>query len=84
MELLLNGQVYIGCLFVLDKIALSTQNQQQAKTMFTNVAQKTQNILDQVSPPLQQIANEEPQYKGFKKYETRVPSGESLFIYFKG
>jgi hypothetical protein len=33
--------------------------------MFTNVAQQTQNIIDQVSPRVQQIENEEPQYKGF-------------------
>jgi hypothetical protein len=32
-----------------ETFALGTQNQ-QAKTMFTNVAEQTQNIIDQVSP----------------------------------
>jgi hypothetical protein len=47
-----------------ETFALGTQNQ-QAKTMFTNVAQQTQNIIDQITPRVQQIENEEPQYKGF-------------------
>ncbi|MEB3102884.1 DUF1657 domain-containing protein [Ferviditalea candida] len=45
-----------------ETFALNTQNQ-QAKTMFTNAAQQTQNIIDQVNPRLQQIEKEEPQYK---------------------
>jgi hypothetical protein len=47
-----------------ETFALGTQNQ-QAKTMYTIVAQQTQNIIDQVTPRVQQIENEEPQYKGF-------------------
>lgn len=47
-----------------EQFALNTQNQ-QAKTTFTNAAQQTQNIIDQVTPRIQQIEQEEPQYKGF-------------------
>lgn len=47
-----------------ETFALGTQNQ-QAKTLFTNAAQQTQNIVDQVIPRMQQIEQEEPQYKGF-------------------
>jgi hypothetical protein len=47
-----------------EQFALNTQNQ-QAKTTFTNAAQQTQNLIDQVTPRLQQIEQEEPQYKGF-------------------
>lgn len=47
-----------------ETFALNTQNQ-QAKTLFTNAAQQTQNIIDQVNPRVQQFENEEPQYKGF-------------------
>jgi cell fate (sporulation/competence/biofilm development) regulator YlbF (YheA/YmcA/DUF963 family) len=42
--------------------ALATENQ-EAKTLFTNAAQQTQNIIDQVNPRLHQIEQEEPQYK---------------------
>ncbi len=45
-----------------ETFALNTQNQ-QAKTLFTNAAQQTQNIIDQVNPRIKQIENEEPQYK---------------------
>ncbi|GGA45196.1 DUF1657 domain-containing protein [Paenibacillus physcomitrellae] len=48
----------------LETFALSTQNQ-QAKDLFTNAAQQTQTIIDQVSSRVQQLENEEPQYKGF-------------------
>lgn len=47
-----------------ETFALSTQNQ-EAKTLFTNAAQQTQNIIDQVMPRVHQIEQEEPQYKGF-------------------
>ncbi|SDP10207.1 Protein of unknown function [Paenibacillus sp. yr247] len=47
-----------------ETFALSTQNQ-QAKTLFTNAAQQTQNVIDQVNPRVHQIEQEEPQYKGF-------------------
>jgi hypothetical protein len=48
----------------LEQFALNTQNQ-QAKSMFENAAQATQLIVDQVSARVQQLENEEPQYKGF-------------------
>jgi hypothetical protein len=47
-----------------ETFALSTQNQ-EAKTVFTNAAQQTQNIIDQVNPRVGQLEQEEPQYKGF-------------------
>ncbi|MDG5786105.1 DUF1657 domain-containing protein [Evansella sp. AB-P1] len=46
----------------LETFALQTENQ-QAKQMFQNMAQQTQNIVDTISPRLQQIEQEEPQYK---------------------
>jgi hypothetical protein len=48
----------------LETFALSTQNQ-EAKTLFENCAKQTQQVVDQVSTRVQQIENEEPQYKGF-------------------
>lgn len=48
----------------LETFALGTQNQ-EAKTLFTNAAQQTQQIVDQINSRVQQIENEEPQYKGF-------------------
>ncbi|WJH32981.1 DUF1657 domain-containing protein [Paenibacillus aurantius] len=48
----------------LETFALSTQNQ-DAKNLFTQAAQSTQQIIDQVSTRVQQLENEEPQYKGF-------------------
>ncbi|WP_270170851.1 DUF1657 domain-containing protein [Paenibacillus sp. SYP-B4298] len=48
----------------LEQFALATQNQ-EAKTLFTNAAEQTQQIVDQVSARVQQLENEEPQYKGF-------------------
>jgi hypothetical protein len=48
----------------LETFALGTQNQ-EAKSLFENAAQSTQQIIDQVSPRVQQIESEEPQYKGF-------------------
>lgn len=47
-----------------ETFALGTQNP-EAKTLFTNAAQQTQNIIDQVMPRVHQIEQEEPQYKGF-------------------
>ena len=38
---------------------------QEAKTMFTNAAQQTDQIVQQVQARVQQLENEEPQYKGF-------------------
>lgn len=46
----------------LETFALQTENQ-QAKQMFKDMAQQTQSIVDTLSPRLQQIEQEEPQYK---------------------
>ncbi len=48
----------------LEQFALSTQNQ-EAKTTFTSAAQATEQIISQVQTRVQQLENEEPQYKGF-------------------
>jgi len=48
----------------LEQFALSTQNQ-EAKQTFASAAQATQQIVDQISQRVQQLENEEPQYKGF-------------------
>lgn len=48
----------------LEQFALNTQNQ-EAKTTFSNAAQTTQQIVDQVNTRVQQMETEEPQYKGF-------------------
>ncbi|MCS7461671.1 DUF1657 domain-containing protein [Paenibacillus doosanensis] len=48
----------------LETFALSTQNQ-EAKKMFEQAAKTTQSVVDQVSGRIQQLENEEPQYKGF-------------------
>jgi hypothetical protein len=49
-----------------ETFALGTLNQ-EVKTLFTNAAHQTQNIVDQVMPRVHQIEQEEPQYKGFNK-----------------
>ena len=46
----------------LETFALQTDNQ-QAKQMFQNMAQQTQGIVDTITPRLQEIEQEEPQYK---------------------
>ncbi|MBU5672994.1 DUF1657 domain-containing protein [Paenibacillus brevis] len=48
----------------LEQFALGTQNQ-EAKTLFTNAAEQAQQIVTQVESRVQQLENEEPQYKGF-------------------
>jgi hypothetical protein len=48
----------------LEQFALNTQNQ-EAKTMFENASQATQQIVDVVSSRVGQLENEEPQYQGF-------------------
>ncbi|GAA4846016.1 DUF1657 domain-containing protein [Paenibacillus vulneris] len=48
----------------LETFALSTQNQ-EAKTMFEQAAKTTQSVVDQINGRIQQLENEEPQYKGF-------------------
>ncbi|QED48193.1 DUF1657 domain-containing protein [Cytobacillus dafuensis] len=45
-----------------ETFALATDNQ-QAKQLYKNAAQQTQSIIDSVEPRLQQIQQEEPQYK---------------------
>lgn len=46
----------------LETFALQTQNQ-KAKQMFQQAAEQTQMIVDQVNQRLQEIEQEEPQYK---------------------
>lgn len=48
----------------LEQFALATENQ-EAKSLYTDAAQQTQQIVDQVESRVQQLENEEPQYKGF-------------------
>lgn len=48
----------------LEQFALSTQNQ-EAKQMFTNAAQTTGQVIQQVQNRVKQLEQEEPQYKGF-------------------
>jgi predicted transglutaminase-like cysteine proteinase len=48
----------------LETFALGTQNQ-EAKQMFEQAAKTTQQVVDQINSRVQQLENEEPQYKGF-------------------
>ncbi|KYD07480.1 MULTISPECIES: DUF1657 domain-containing protein [Bacillati] len=45
-----------------ETFALQTENK-QAKQLYQNAAQQTQSIIDNLEPRLQQIEQEEPQYK---------------------
>ncbi|WP_240374998.1 DUF1657 domain-containing protein [Bacillus piscicola] len=45
-----------------ESFALATENK-QAKKMYQNAAQQTQQLVDNVAPRVQQIEQEEPQYK---------------------
>jgi hypothetical protein len=45
-----------------EQFALQTENK-QAKQMYQNAAQQTQSIVQSVEPRMQQIEQEEPQYK---------------------
>lgn len=45
-----------------EQFALQTENK-QAKQIYQNAAQQTQTILDSVEPRMQQIEQEEPQYR---------------------
>lgn len=47
-----------------ESFALQTQNQ-QAKDLYTQAAQKTKGIIDTIEPRINAIEGEEPQYKGF-------------------
>jgi hypothetical protein len=46
----------------LETFALGTENQ-QAKQLYQDAAKQTQSIIDSVEPRVQQIEQEEPQYK---------------------
>ncbi|WP_010270519.1 DUF1657 domain-containing protein [Paenibacillus senegalensis] len=48
----------------LEQFALSTENQ-QAKQLFEDASRTTQQVVDQLSVRVQELENEEPQYKGF-------------------
>ncbi|PAD74969.1 DUF1657 domain-containing protein [Paenibacillus campinasensis] len=48
----------------LEQFALSTQDQ-NAKNVFTQAASQTQQIVDQIAQRVQQLEQEEPQYKDF-------------------
>lgn len=48
----------------LETFALGTQNK-EAKQLFETAAQSTQTVVDQLSSRVQQLEQEEPQYKGF-------------------
>ncbi|MFJ8071178.1 DUF1657 domain-containing protein [Peribacillus sp. NPDC096447] len=45
-----------------ETFALSTDNE-QAKQLYQQAAQQTQTIVDSISPRIEEIQNEEPQYK---------------------
>jgi hypothetical protein len=46
----------------LETFALGTENQ-QAKQLYKNAAKQTQSVVDSMEPRVQQIEQEEPQYK---------------------
>ncbi|WP_342549593.1 DUF1657 domain-containing protein [Paenibacillus sp. FSL P2-0089] len=48
----------------LEQFAMETQNE-DAKTLFTNAAEQTQQIVQQVEGRVTQLEKEEPQYRGF-------------------
>lgn len=48
----------------LETFALNTQNQ-EAKSLFEDAAKTTAQVVQQVEWRVQQMENEEPQYKGF-------------------
>lgn len=47
-----------------EQFALETENE-QAKQLYTDAAEQTMNILQSIEPRVQEIEQEEPQYKGF-------------------
>lgn len=47
-----------------EQFALQTQDQ-AAKQAYSDAAMQTLNIINAMQPRIQQIENEEPQYKGF-------------------
>lgn len=48
----------------LETFALSTQNQ-KAKNMYTQAAQTTQSIVDELQMRVNELEQQEPQYKGY-------------------
>ncbi|MBC9784574.1 DUF1657 domain-containing protein [Heliobacillus mobilis] len=48
----------------LENFAIQTQNQ-NAKQVYSQAAQQTQNIVNQLESRVKEIEKEEPQYKGF-------------------
>lgn len=51
-----------GAQATLETFALDTENE-QAKQLYQQLAQQTQTIVDQLTPRMQEIEQEEPQYK---------------------
>jgi len=47
-----------------EQFALETENE-QAKQLYTDAAEQTMNILQSIEPRVQEIEQEESQYKGF-------------------
>lgn len=47
-----------------ETFAMQTQNQ-QAKQLYTDAANKTKEVVDSIEPRIAEIEKEEPQYKGF-------------------
>jgi len=47
-----------------EQFALQTENK-QAKKLYEDAAKQTMSILESVQPRVQEIEQEEPQYKGF-------------------
>ncbi|MEK3757945.1 DUF1657 domain-containing protein [Paenibacillus sp. FSL H7-0756] len=48
----------------LEQFAMETQNE-EAKTLFTQAAEQTQQIVQQVEGRVTELEKEEPQYRGF-------------------
>lgn len=53
-----------GCQANFETFALSTQNK-QAKQLYSQAAQTTQQIIDSLDQRVMQLEKEEPQFKGF-------------------
>ena len=53
-----------GAVASLEQFALQTQNQ-KAKQLYTDAATQTQSIVTTLEQRVQEIEQEEPQYKGF-------------------
>ncbi|HHY20675.1 MAG TPA: DUF1657 domain-containing protein [Bacilli bacterium] len=51
-----------GAQATLETFALDTENQ-NAKQLYQQLAQQTQTIVDQLTPRMQEIEQEEPQFK---------------------